>query len=41
MHTCIWEGLLDLENEEYVVFYLLSGQGQASSIIFLSWSFCY
>lgn len=41
MHTCSWEGLLDLENEEYVVFYLLSGQGQASSIIFLSWSFCY
>ena len=26
---CSWEGLLDFENEEYVVFYLLSGQGSA------------
>ena len=34
------EALLDLENEEYVVFYLLSGQGPASSIILPLWSFC-
>ena len=26
---CNWKGLLDLENEEYVVFYLLSGQDLA------------
>ena len=26
---CSREGLLDLENEEYVVFYLLSGQDSA------------
>ena len=29
---CSWEGLLDFENEEYVVFYLLSAQGPASSL---------
>ena len=29
---CSWEGLLDFENEEYVFFYLLSGQGPASSL---------
>ena len=34
------EGLFVFENEEYVVFYLLSGQGPASSIILLLWSFC-
>ena len=27
---CSWEGFLDLKNEEYVVSYLLSGQGSAS-----------
>ena len=32
--------LLNFENEEYVVFYLLSGQGLASSIVLLLWSFC-
>ena len=26
-----WEGLLDFKNEKYVVSYLLSGQGPASS----------
>ena len=25
---CSWEGLLDFENEEYVVFYLLWGRAQ-------------
>ena len=34
-------GLLNFKNEEYVVFYLLSGQGPASSIILHLWSFCY
>ena len=29
---CSREGLLDLENEEFVLFYLLSGQGPASSL---------
>ena len=29
---CSWEGLLDFENEEYVAFYLLCVQGQASSL---------
>ena len=29
---CSPGGLLDFENEEYVVFYLLSGQGPASSL---------
>ena len=33
--------LLDFKNEEYVVFYLLSGQDPASSVILLLWSFCY
>ena len=28
--VCSWDGLLGFENEEYVVFYLLSGQGLAS-----------
>ena len=37
---CSQEGLLDFKNEEYVVFYLLSGQGPASPIIQLLWSFC-
>ena len=27
-----WEGLPDLENEDYLVFNLLSGQGSASSL---------
>ena len=27
---CSWGGFLDLKNEEYVVSYLLSGQGSAS-----------
>ena len=27
---CTREGLLDFENEEHVVFYVLSGQGSAS-----------
>ena len=27
---CSWEGLLDYENEDHLVFYLLSGQGTAS-----------
>ena len=36
----IWEGLLDFENEEYVVFYLWSGQGLASPITLLLQSFC-
>ena len=30
---CRLGGLLNFKNEEYVVFYLLSGQGPASSII--------
>ena len=38
---CSRGGLLGFENEDYVVFYLLSGQGPASSIILLLWSFCY
>ena len=38
---CSRGGLLDFENEEYVVFCLLSGQGPASSVILLLWSFCY
>ena len=29
---CSWEDFLDLENEEYVVFYLLSGQDSSSSL---------
>ena len=33
-------GLLNFENEEYVVSYLLLGWGSASSIILLLWSFC-
>ena len=37
---CSREGLLDFENEAYVVFYLLSGRGPASSIVLLLWSFC-
>ena len=37
---CSWDGLLDFENEEYMVFYLFSWQGPASSIILLLWSFC-
>ena len=37
---CSLGSLLDFENKEYVVSYLLSGQGPASSIILLSWSFC-
>ena len=37
---CCQEGLLDFENEEYVVSYLLLGWGSASSIILLLWSFC-
>ena len=38
---CRLGGLLNFENEEYVVFYLLSGHGPASSIILHLWSFCY
>ena len=38
---CRLGGLLNFKNEEYVVFYLLSGQGPASSIILHLWSFCY
>ena len=41
LHTCSWEGLLDFENEECVVFYPLSRQGPASSLILLLWSFCF
>ena len=37
---CSQGDLLDFKNEEYVVLYLLSGQGPASSIILLLWSFC-
>ena len=37
---CSHGGLLDFKNEECVVFYLLSGQGPASSMILLLWSFC-
>lgn len=34
-----WEGLLDLDNEEYMVSYLLSGQDTASPIFILEyWS---
>ena len=29
---CSWEGLLDFQNEEYVVFYLLSRQRPALSL---------
>ena len=35
------EGLLNPENEECVVFYLLPGQGPASFSILLLQSFCY
>ena len=38
---CRLGSLLNFKNEEYVVFYLLSGQGPASSIIPHLWSFCY
>ena len=31
LHTCSWEGLLDLRNEEYVVFYLGRAQPPPSS----------
>ena len=41
LRLCSQEGLLDFENEEYMVFYLLSEQDPASSIILLLWSFCY
>ena len=41
LHMCSRGGLLDFENEEFVVFYLLSGQGPAPSIILLLRSFCY
>ena len=41
LRMCSWRGLLDFKNEEYVVSYLPSGQGPASSIILLLWSFCY
>ena len=34
-------GVFNFENEEYVAFYLLSGQGPASSIILLLWRFYY
>ena len=34
-------GLLNFENEDYVVFYLLPGQGPASFSILLLQSFCY
>ena len=37
---CSQRGLLDFEKQEYVVFYLLSGQGPTSSIIPLLCSFC-
>ena len=37
---CSQGGLLNFENEECVFCYLLSGQGPASSIIVLLWSFC-
>ena len=40
LHMCSWEGLLGFENEEYVDFFFFSGQGPASSIIMLLWSFC-
>ena len=30
---CSWEGLLDSENEAYVAFYLLYGQGSALLLI--------
>ena len=36
---CSRGGLLDFENEEYAVSYLLSGQGPASSIILLFFFF--
>ena len=36
LHTCILEVPLDLENKEYVVFYLLSGQGLSSSFNYLT-----
>ena len=35
LHMCSQGGLFNFENEEYVIFYLLSGQGLASSIILL------
>ena len=37
---CSQGGLLNFENEDCVFCYLLSGQGPASSIILLLWSFC-
>ena len=37
---CSRGGLLNFENEEYVVFCLFSEPGPASSIILLLWSFC-
>ena len=35
LHMCSWEGLLNFKSEEYMVFYLLSGQSPASSITLL------
>ena len=36
-----WGGLLNFEDEEYVVLHLLFEQGADSSILLLLWSFCH
>ena len=41
LHMCIQGGLLNFEKEQYVVFYLLSGQSSGFSITLLLCSFCY
>ena len=40
LHTCSQGGLLDFKVEEYVVFYLLSGQDSAPLSLLLFWSIC-
>ena len=40
LHVCSQEDVLDLENEEHVVFYFLSGQGSAPLSPLLLWSIC-
>ena len=40
LHLCRWEGIHDFKNEEYVVFYLLSGHGLAFLSLLLFWSIC-
>ena len=41
LHICSQGGILEFENEEYIFFHLLSGQGPASCIILIFWCFCY